>query len=151
MELLRDLEPHRDPHQHVRIGQPEARQRRRLNELSLPTDTSLVSRHLELDTPPRHASQVEDDVEPPWLDELRRDIDHLDFTAAQRQRPPGLIKHLFEHREERIHVTADQTIDILGGAGRRVEPMLKQGAAFEQEQLASILVERTLDRADGHR
>ena len=57
----------------------------------------------------------------------------------------------FEHDEERIHVTADQSIDVLGGAGGRVEPVLKQGAALEQEQLTSVLVERTLDRADSDR
>lgn len=77
-----------------------------------------------------------------------------DAISADRSQPTsllGVVEHLFEHREERIHVTADKAINILGGAGCRIEPVLQRGAAFEEEQLASILVERTLDRADGDR
>lgn len=50
-----------------------------------------------------------------------------------------------------IEVAADQTVDVLGGAGRRVQPVLEQGAALEQEQVPSLGVDRTLHGGDRDR
>ena len=45
-------------------------------------DAGLVGRDFELNAPPGHAPQLEDDVETAWFDELARHVDDLDRTAS---------------------------------------------------------------------
>lgn len=60
VELLRDLEAHRDPDEGVRIGETEAAQRRWLDRLLLGPHAGLVGRHLKLDASPGHTAELKD-------------------------------------------------------------------------------------------
>src|SRR6185312_13287186 len=100
MKLLRDLESHSNPDEYVRIGKPESTQRRRLDCFGFLPDAGLVGRDFELNAPPGHAPQFEDEVETTWFDELARHVDDLDRAASQCQRTPRLRKHLLENPQE---------------------------------------------------
>ena len=150
MQLLSDLEAHRDSDQRIRVRQPKACERGRLDQFALVADARFTGRHLELDASPDHTPQFHDDVEPARLADSGRGIDHFHSTARQSQRPPRLIERSLQSGEERVHAATDETIHILGGAGCRSEPMLEERAALEEEQLSSADIKSALYGGDCH-
>lgn len=80
---------------------------------------------------PGHTSEFKDDVEAARLDDPGRDVDDFDLATAKYERSPRLVKCLVQGEDELFEIAADQAVDVLGGAGRSRQPVLKQRAALE--------------------